>query len=388
MDPITNPFAPGAGSRPPTLAGRDEVLTSAEIAVRRARSGRHAKSMMLLGLRGAGKTVLLVRIGELAEALGCATALIEAPEKRRLAALLVPQLRRVLIRIGGGKARRHVDRSLKVLRNFASAFKVNWGGVEVGVLPQPGLGASGDLESDLTDVLVEFVEATRAADTAAAILMDEVQYLSGEDLSALLVAVHHANQRGLPLVFFGAGLPQLAGMAGDAKSYAERLLDFRPVGPLNRRGVAEAVRTPIESAGAAIDDDALQEIARRTEGYPYFVQEWGARSWDAAASSPVTLEDVRAAEAKVWPALDAGFFRVRFDRLTPRERDYVSAMASLGQSAQRSGDVAARLGVPVTSAGPIRANLIRKGMIWSPSHGIVAFTVPKFHEYLLRVNPG
>ncbi len=217
--------------------------------------------------------------------------------------------------------------------------------------------------------------------------MDEIQYLSGEDLSALIVALHRTNQRGLPLVLFGAGLPQLAAMAGNAKSYAERLIEFRNVGPLDCPAVYDAVREPIEKAGASIDDDALREIAERTEGYPYFVQEWGAHSWNAAPRSPVALEDVRSAEVAVWATLDASFFRVRFDRLTPREKDYVRALAGLGPGAHRSGDVAARLGVPVTSAGPIRSNLIRKGMIWSPSHGDTAFTVPKFDEFLLRVMP-
>lgn len=388
MDPVENPFAPGAGSRPPALAGRDELLEAASIALRRVQVGRHAKSMMLLGLRGVGKTVLLARIGELAESLGYLTAVIEAPEERRLAGLLVPKLRRVLYRISGReKARALGNRALGALRNFASAFKVTHGEFEVGVTPEPGLAASGDLETDLTDLLVAIGEAARAADQPVAILIDEVQYLADEDLRALIVALHRIAQRALPMLMVGAGLPQLAALSGEAKSYSERLFDFRGVGPLDADATRDAIRVPIEESGAGIDDDALSEIAERTEGYPYFLQEWGAHSWNAAPRSPVTLEDVVSASGKATAALDASFFRVRFDRLTPREQDYLRAMAELGPGPHRSGEVAARLGIAVTSAGPLRTGLIRKGMIWSPAHGETAFTVPMFDRYMFRAMP-
>jgi len=388
MDPVANPFAPGAGSRPPALAGRDEVLEAASIALRRIQAGRHAKSVMLLGLRGVGKTVLLARIGEDAESLGYLTAMIEAPEDRRLAGLLVPKLRRVLYRVSGKeKARLLGNRALGALRNFASAFKVSYAEFEVGVTPEPGLAASGDLETDLTDLMVAIGEAARAGNQPAAILIDEVQYLNDEDLRALIVALHRIGQRALPLLMFGAGLPQLAALSGEAKSYSERLFDFFGVGPLDENAAREAVRVPIEDAGAAIDDDALSEIARRTEGYPYFLQEWGAHSWNVAPRSPVTLEDVVSASGKAMAALDASFFRVRFDRLTPREQDYLRAMAELGPGPHRSGEIAAKLGIAVTSAGPLRTGLIRKGMIWSPSHGDTAFTVPMFDRYMVRAMP-
>jgi len=219
MDPVANPFAPGAGSRPPALAGRDELLEAASIALRRIQAGRHAKSMMLLGLRGVGKTVLLARIGELAESLGYLTAVIEAPEERHLAGLLVPKLRRILYRISGReKARVLGNQALGALRNFASAFKVSHTEFEVGVTPEPGLAASGDLETDLTDLLIAIGEAARAADQPAAILIDEVQYLNDEDLRALIVALHRIGQRALPLLMFGAGLPQLAALSGEARA--------------------------------------------------------------------------------------------------------------------------------------------------------------------------
>jgi len=388
MDPVENPFAPGAGSRPPALAGRDELLATASIALRRIQAGRHAKSMMLLGLRGVGKTVLLARIGELAESLGYLTAVIEAPEERRLAGLLVPKLRRILYRISGReKARVLGNHALGALRNFASAFKVSHAEFEVGVTPEPGLAASGDLETDLTDLLIAIGEAARAAGQPVAILIDEVQYLNDEDLRALIVALHRIAQRALPMLMVGAGLPQIAALSGEAKSYSERLFDFPAVGPLDENATRDAIRVPIEESGAGIDDDALSEIADRTEGYPYFLQEWGSHSWNVAPGSPVTLEDVVSASGKATAALDASFFRVRFDRLTPREQDYLRAMAELGPGPHRSGEVAARLGVAVTSAGPLRTGLIRKGMIWSPAHGETAFTVPMFDRYMFRAMP-
>ena len=388
MDPVANPFAPGAGSRPPALAGRDELLQAADIALRRIQVGRHAKSMMLLGLRGVGKTVLLVRIGELAEAVGYVTALIEAPEERRLAGLLVPKLRSLLYRLSRSeKSRVLSNQALGALRNFASAFKVSYAGVEMGVSPEPGLAASGDLETDLTDLLVMVGEAARAAGQPTAILIDEVQYLNDEDLSALIVALHRISQKALPVITFGGGLPQLAAMSGQAKSYAERLFDFPNVGPLDQSAVETAIRGPIEEAGAGISEDALSEIGEHTAGYPYFLQEWGAHSWDAAPESPITREDVVSAGAKAVAALDASFFRVRFDRLTPKEQEYLRAMAELGPGPHRSGEVAAALGIAVTSAGPRRTDLIAKGMIWSPSHGITAFTVPMFDQYMRRAMP-
>ena len=388
MDPVANPFAPGAGSRPPALAGRDELLDTASIALRRIQAGRHAKSMMLLGLRGVGKTVLLARIGELAESLGYLTAVIEAPEERRLAGLLVPKLRRILYRISSReKARVLGNHALGALRNFASAFKVSHAEFEVGVTPEPGLAASGDLETDLTDLLIAIGEAARAAHQPVAILIDEVQYLNDEDLRALIVALHRITQRALPMLMVGAGLPQLAALSGEAKSYSERLFDFPAVGPLDESATRGAIRVPIEDAGVEIDDDALSEIAERTAGYPYFLQEWGAHSWNVAPRSPVTLEDVVSASGKATAALDASFFRVRFDRLTPREQDYLRAMAELGPGPHRSGEVATKLGIPVTSAGPLRTGLIRKGMIWSPAHGETAFTVPMFDRYMFRAMP-
>ncbi len=388
MDPVTNPFAPGAGSRPPELAGREEIERNAKVALQRIKAGRHAKSAMLLGLRGVGKTVLLVRIGEIAEELGYLATLIEAPEERRLAGLLVPKLRNLLYKLSAvEKARTLANRALGALRSFASVFKVSYGDFEVGVEPEPGLVSSGDLETDVTDLLLLVGKAAGAADRPVVILIDEVQYLEEEDLAALIVAFHRIGQKGLPVILFGAGLPQLAAVSGEAKSYAERLFDYPAVGALDDESAADAIRRPIEKAGAAIEPAALARIIERTEGYPYFLQEWGSHTWKAAPVSPIATADVEAASEKAIAALDSSFFRVRFDRLTPREQEYLRAMAGLGAGPHRSGDIAAALGIRVTSAGPIRTGLIRKGMVWSPSHGHTAFTVPLFHEYMQRAMP-
>lgn len=344
--------------------------------------------MLLLGLRGVGKTVLLVKIQEMAEEEGYLTALLEAPEERGLAALIVPKLRQLLYKLSGvEKARILANRALGALRSFASAFKVSYGDFEFGVDADPGVAASGDLETDLTELFILISSAAREAERPVAILIDEVQYLDQTDLSALIVALHRIGQRSLPLIVFGAGLPQLAALSGDAKSYAERLFDYPPVGALDERAARRALREPIRDAGADIDEGALDLIVKRTEGYPYFLQEWGAHSWRRAEQSPIREADVQAASDDATRALDASFFRVRFDRLTPREQEYLRAMAQLGAGPHRSGDIADMLGIAVTSAGPLRTNLIRKGMIWSPAHGETAFTVPLFHEYMKRAMP-
>jgi hypothetical protein len=299
MDPVLNPFAPGAGSRPPELAGRDPIVENARISLMRTALGRHAKSQMLLGLRGVGKTVLLNRIGEMAEDEGYHAVMIEATEGRRLAELLTPQLRVLLFRLSGvERARAIANRAMATLRSFASAFKVAYGDFAIGVEAAPDTAASGDLESDLPQLLMSVALAAQAAERPVGIFIDEVQYLPQADLSALIGALHKISQRALPLIVFGAGLPQLAGLAGNAKSYAERLFDFPPIGPLGKAESEHAVQDPIRDAGAEIAGDALDEIFRKTRGYPYFLQEWGHHSWNMATESPISLADVKRATSR------------------------------------------------------------------------------------------
>jgi hypothetical protein len=387
MDPLRNPFAPGAGAPPPELAGRDAVIEAARIALYRIRAGRPERSQMLLGLRGVGKTVLLNRIGEMAEELGYHVAPLEAPEGQRLAVFLAPALKGMLRRLSRvERAKDTAARAMAALRGFASAFKVTIGEVEVGV-NEPPLADSGNLEVDLPALLLSVGQAAQAAETSVALLVDEVQYLQKEDLRALIVACHAISQRGLPVVLFGAGLPQVAALAGDAKSYAERLFDFPTIGALVPEAARLAIRQPVCDEGAEILADALDSIVAVTKGYPYLLQEWGKHSWNAAAASPITLSDVQAAGQAATTALDRSFFRVRFDRLTPREQDYLRAMAELGPGPHRSGSIAATLGRTVESIAPLRSGLIRKGMIWSPTHGETAFTVPLFDDFMHRAIP-
>jgi len=387
MDPLRNPFAPGAGAPPPELAGRDEIIKAATIALHRVRLGRPEKSQMLLGLRGVGKTVLLNKISGLAEDLGYHVIMLEAPEGQRLAQYLAPALKATLLRLNRvEKAKDYAARAIGALRGFASAFKVSIGEIEVSV-SEISTADSGNLEIDLPELLIAVGQAAKAAEVSVALLVDEVQYLSEEDLRALIVALHRIAQKGLPLVMFGAGLPQVTALAGDAKSYAERLFDYPAIGPLTSEAAKRAVKEPVLDEGADIEDKALERIFAVTQGYPYFLQEWGKHSWNTAQTSPITEADVDAASVSATDALDKSFFRVRFDRLTPREQDYLRAMAELGPGPHRSGAIADKLGSTVEKMGPLRNGLIKKGMIWSPAHGDTAFTVPMFNDFMNRAIP-
>ena len=387
MDPLTNPFTPGAGAPPPELAGRDEIIRAAQITLARVRMGRAERSQMLLGLRGVGKTVLLNRLLKDAKQTGYLTVWLEAPEGERLAEYLAPALKAVLVRLSKvERARAYAAAAVGALRGFASAFKVSIGEFEFGVT-EPTTADTGNIEVDLPELLVATGEAAKAAETSVALFVDEVQYLSEQDLRGLIVALHRVAQEGLPLVLFGAGLPQVAALAGEARSYAERLFAYPAVGPLEPSAAASAVGEPIREQGCAIEADALQRIVDVTKGYPYFLQEWGKHAWNTAPGSPITVADVEAASRIATDALDHNFFRVRFDRLTPREQDYLRAMADLGPGPHQSGAIAEALGTISENVGPLRAGLIRKGMIYSPKHGETAFTVPMFDEFMRRAIP-
>jgi len=390
MDPIKNPFSPGAGSPPPELVGRAGILEQARILLGRVKEKRPEKSILLTGLRGVGKTVLLNEIERLAIRTGYRTVAVEAHEDKSLAALLVPPLRKLLFELdrvagAGDKAKR----GLAVLKGFMNGVKVSLGDIEVGldIDPEKGTADSGDLESDLPNLFVAVAEAAEERKIPVALLIDELQYFSHKELSALIMAMHKMQQRQLPMVLLGAGLPILPGLAGESKSYAERLFSFPDIGALSEPDAIKALQDPTQDAGVDFEIAALKEIFRLTKGYPYFLQEWGYQSWNRAEASPITLQAVNDASATVVQRLDENFFRVRFDRLTPGERRFLRAMAGLGPGARRSSDIADALGVKINSLGPTRANLIQKGMIYSPAHGDMAFTVPLFDEFMLRAMP-
>lgn len=391
MDPIFNPYAPGAGSPPPELAGRHAVREKMRLCIERLRRGKPAKSMMLVGLRGVGKTVLLDQMMKDAEASGVVTIRIEAPEGKSLPAVLAPQLRLGLLKLSRTEHAKDVAiRGLRALAGFVGKMKVTYNDIEVGLdyEPEPGLADNGDLEGDLTMLLEQVGKAARAGETLVAIFIDELQYVPEKQMAALISALHRCAQLQLPLVVVGAGLPQLRGRMGEAKSYAERLFDFPAIGPLDAADAADAIVKPAHDEGVDFEEDAVTLIVTYTKGYPYFLQEWGKHAWDVANASPITRSDVETASTHAIATLDESFFRVRFDRLTPAEKRYLRAMAELGSGPHRSGDIAAKLGRESASLGPLRSSLIAKGMIWSPMHGDTAFTVPLFDEFMKRIMPG
>ena len=390
VDAVSNPFAPGAGTPPPELAGRDGLREAIRVAIERVRRGLPARSMMLVGLRGVGKTVLLDRIRDDAERGGIHTLRMEAPEGRSLPALLAPQLRQALLRLSRNeRARQLSQRALRALAGFARSLKVKYADIEVGIDfdPEPGLADNGDLEHDLQALLAAAGEAAKEAGTALALFIDELQYVEEEELAALITALHRTAQRQLPVILIGAGLPQLRGRMGEAKSYAERMFEFPEIGALPREAAQLAITKPLRDQRVDITSEALDRIVEETHGFPYFVQEWGKHAWEAAVASPINKRDVASASITAIAALDESFFRVRFDRLTPGEKKYLRAMAELEPGPHRSGDIAAELDRPVSSLGPVRSHLIVKGMIWSPDHGDTAFTVPMFDAFMRRIMP-
>ena len=391
MDPLDNPFAPGAGTPPPELAGRDELLESIHVAAERTRRRLAARSVLLLGLRGVGKTVLLERVHDRTQADGFATVMIEATERSFLPALLAAELHRALLRLSRQqRLRDRVSRAMRALAGFVSALKLRYGDVELAIdgPGEPGVADSGNLELDLVALFEALGAAADASGTALIVLIDELQYVPKPELAALIAALHRAAQRRLPIVLVAAGLPQLRARAAEAKTYAERLFEFREIGPLDEGASGDAVAKPVRARNAEIAPEALEMIFAQTQGYPYFLQEWGKHVWDMAERSPIDADVVVRASNEVAASLDAGFFRARFDRLTPAEKRYLRAMAEIGPGPHRSGEIARVLDRKVTSLAPTRAQLIAKGMVWSAARGDTAFTVPSFDRFMRRIMPG
>jgi hypothetical protein len=325
-----------------------------------------------------------------AEGAGVHPRRLEAPEGRSLPAMLAPQLRLALLRLSGVEAAKTMAvRGLRALAGFAQSLKVKFNDIEVGLdfESEKGLADNGDLEGDLAALLEQVGKAAQSAKTAVVIFIDELQYVEEEQFAALISALHRCSQQKLPMTVVGAGLPQLVGRAGRAKSYAERLFDYPEVGPLAKPDASRAITKPALDLGVEVTDDAVDEIVANTQGYPYFIQEWSKHAWDAAEKSPITLDDVRKATTVTVAALDEGFFKVRFDRCTPLEKRYLRAMAELGAGPHRSGDIADVLGRKVNTLAPTRNQLILKGMVWSPNHGDTAFTVPLFDQFMRRAIP-
>jgi hypothetical protein len=386
MDPDENPYRPGAGTQPPALLGRDELIANFATTVRRAIRRRPGKSVMPIGLRGVGKTVLLNRFAQIGRDEGLRIAFIEAPETGEFASQLTGRLRRTLLALDAEKASKKVLRALSILKTFSLQLP-DGATFSLDVDAVAGLADSGNLSDDLSDLLVAVGEATAERSTGLVIVVDEVQYLTQVELAALITAVHRTTQMDLPVILVGAGLPQLPARLGDAKSYAERLFDFPLISSLDPLDAAAAITIPAQEQRIVFAPEAVARIVAAAHGYPYFLQEWGYHTWNAARTSPIEADVVETVTSEVLDQLDRNFFFLRFDRLTPAEKKYLRAMAELGPDPHRSGDIAAALGVKVESVAPRRSSLIGKGMIYSPSHGDTAFTVPLFDEFLRRSMP-
>lgn len=390
MDPQTNPYAPGAGTPPPELAGRDVILDEARTAIRRNRLGKAARSFIFVGLRGVGKTVLLNEVQAIAEEDGALTDFLEVSANEPLSVSIIGTLRSTLLKLDRAKGvSEKVKKGLRVLKSYVGAIKIKYENVEfsVDVDAETGTADSGKLSRDLADLFIAAGEAAKARETSIVILVDEFQNLSDEDFEALIMAIHRTDQKQLPLMVVGAGLPLLIKLTGDAKSYSERLFDYPDIGPLDAKEARRALVAPAKEAAVEFDDAAVSHIIDRTKGYPYFLQEWGYQAWNCADGSPITAEDVKKAEERAVDRLDKNFFRSRYERLSDPQKTYLRAMAQLGSGPHKTGDIADVLGKTSSQLGPTRDALITNGMIYSPKYGYAAFTVPLFDEFMRRAEP-
>ena len=392
MDPVRNPYAPGAGQRPPELAGRDRELAQFEVVLERKARGRPERSMVLTGLRGVGKTVLLNSFRSMALQRLWGTGKIEArPEqsiRRPVAAALHMAVRELAPR---HRAPDRIDHFLGVLKAFASRDPRAPKGsltphLGIDVPPLRGRADSGDLEIDLTELFADAASVATDLGVGIALFIDEMQDVPPADVSALCAATHELSQTAGPLIVVGAGLPHLPSVLSASKSYSERLFRYVPIDRLDRPGADQALLAPARREGADFTQEALDALYAAADGYPYFVQAYGKVTWDAAAASPVTAADVRVAGPQAEAELAVGFFGSRYDRATPAEREYMRAMATLGDDPVPTAQVADELGRKPSSLSPSRDALIKKGLIYSSERGLIAFTVPHFGKFL-RTQP-
>ena len=391
MDPISNPYSPGAGAQPPALVGRDVQLREFEIALQRLALGRSARSFILTGLRGVGKTVLLNQFGQIGRNQSWVHQHLEATDEINLPRAMATLARNAILRLS--RRRRLAKRAGRAL-GILKSFQIRWHIPDAGALdiavdptvdPIAGWADSGALEVDLADLLVEVGELAQAAELGVLFTIDEMQYLSKDQLAALIVGLHRISQERLPLVLVGAGLPSLPALAGEAKSYAERLFKFTVIDRLGWEDALEALASPARREGVVWTDDALRLVVDQSEGYPYFLQEFGNQAWDIAEGlGIIEAEDVEVAIPIATEELDAGFFAVRFDRTTPAEREYLLAMAASGPGPYQSGDIARSMGKQTGQVSPTRDSLIKRGLCYSPSYGVIDFTVPMFDRFVRR----
>ena len=392
MDPVRNPYSPGAGLRPAELAGREREIAQFDVLRARARQQRISQSMVLTGLRGVGKTVLLNELANAARADGWIVARVEAesrdartPFRNQVAASLNVSLRSLQGKSAKGSLR---ERAMRTFKSFSLTASPD-GTLSVGIELEPdrGRGDTGSLPADLTDLALDLGDAAIELDCGAAVFVDEMQHLTIDELAAICQACHEAGQHNKPFFVIGAGLPNLPGVLAEARSYAERLFLYTTIGPLGEQQASDAITKPSASEGVEWTGDAVRAVLDAARGYPYFLQEFGAAAWDAAGGTTIELADavegIRIGTAR----LDAGFFRARWERATPGERDYLAAMAADGDVPSSSGEIASRLGKQINQLGPTRAKLISKGLLYAPEYGVIAFTVPGMADFITR-HPG
>lgn len=391
MDNINNPYTPNAGATPEAFIGRDGQTEAFSVLLERLKRGRTEQSMIITGLRGVGKTVLLNKFAELAERIGWEVVELEASKHDETAfrQSIFSKFRAALLHLSPrrrwSKRARH---AAEVLSSFVlsvdreGTFSVTWD-----VAPSEGYADHGDLGLDLTDVFLAVGEVAKERTTGIVVLIDEVQFLTTTQLESLIQAVHKSVQKRLPITFVGAGLPQIAELAGDAKSYAERLFKFPRIDSLAPEDACRAIIEPAQAEGATFTEAAADLAVSITHGYPYFLQELGYQAWIIARDNLIDSDDVGAAREAYEAKLDSSFFRVRLDRATPLQTAYMRAMAELGSEPQKAADVAARMGRESSQVAPIRSQLIDMGLLYTPQHGYAAFTVPDFDTFMLRAVP-
>lgn len=385
MDVLRNPYSPGAGAIPPALTGRDVELALFAAALERAELGLSIQSPVLVGLRGVGKTVLLNAFRDAAEQRHWGAGKVEGSSATNLGADISQAMQQALRGLGrrAGATGDRWRHGLAVLRAFRLTFAPDgtWG-LGVDVKPAAGYADSGSLEVDLPELFVETATAARELGTGVALFVDEMQEIAPADLKALCTACHEITQRGLPLIVAGAGLPHLPSVLADAQSYAERLYDYRHIDRLSRDASDLALTDPAARQDVQYEPAALDELARLADGYPFFIQSYGKAAWDAAGGSPITASDVQAGESVASTSLRIGFFGSRWDRATPAEQRYMQAVAETGDDPAKSSDVARLLKRAQQGTSPTRDNLIKKGLLYAPQRGQIAFTVPHFAAFI------
>lgn len=375
---------------PEEIAGRDEDISAVEVTLRRAMIPRSCRSIIFHGLRGVGKTVLLVQSEIIAEDNHCIVKSIEASDDSELYKKIIPALNEAVLELKlTAKVKDLLEKTARAIRDVASIFKISVGGIDVSVeASQPSDNiATGDIQLDLPRLILSIGEAAKENGTAVALVIDEIHTADSISLEALVASIHKCNQRKYPVILIGAGLPSCLANLGNTKSYSERLFDLRLVGALSAKTAREAIVRPLESEGVSITDEALDLLYENTSGYPFFIQVWGQTVWNIADGPEITADDVRASNELAIQELDDGFFKMRFDRCSKKQKRYLRAMTELGDSEQNTNEIADILGVKIQTLSSTREALIKKGMIYSPKDSIVTFTVPLFANFMKRTMP-